>query len=393
MIAAARTADQTQQTKESVPEGADWPTTPFIFVATLAALLSIDLGEHRWPALEPVRLIVFIGLAVAGSLAVRTVRRDTVGRADVAVVASLGWVAVVSVLAVDPVEATVVAAALLGTYVIGASVVNVFSSSDHLWAALAAGTAPPLLIAAALGAPPDDTRWIGLAEEPNGLAVTAALAVVLGVVVCRRHWGGWGVAMLGVATLVATNSVLPGCAALAGAAVWVSASWPPLIRRVAASIVGIGAAAVVLAIFWLPVDSLPGDGYNLETVNERTGIWSYLLDATSDAPVLGHGARATHDIMDLGAFDQRVHFGPTHGHGAWIELAIAGGWPAAVLFVIGLALALGRAERNKDSARSALLVCLGLLAVTEPLLREPTTAVLVMGAAVAAPQVVRSKEL
>lgn len=351
-----------------------------LFAAVLAGVLSVDLGPFEHPEWEPLRALFFIAIGVGGTIAARNTSLSDRGRAERLLIAAFCWLGLSSVLSADPVGGALVAAALLGTFLAGAELARSTSRSD-LWQSLAAGTSAVMVAAAILGPTDGDARWAGLSEEPNALAVIAAFTVVIAVVRGIGPVSGAAAALAGV-TLYATNAALPLLAAVVGVALWTSREWPTAAKR-AVAVAGTGVAtAFILAVVALPSEALPGDGYNLETINERTEIWSYLGERVAEAPLFGQGPRAASDVAARGAFDVRVHWGPRHAHNAALELAVAGGLPSAALFIAGVAAAIQGARRSSDTAALAIATTFAILAVTEPLVRDPTIAVLLLGVAV-----------
>ncbi len=356
-----------------------------VAAALLAALLSVDLGPYRYPQLEPSRFVVFLAIGICGAWFARTTSLSERTLAERLLLAAFGWSAAVSLLTFDPFGAVVVGGARFGTLVLGMQLGRALDRA-RLWPALAVGTTVVLGVGAVLGTPPDDTRWIGLSEEPNGLAVTAALTVVASIISTRRHRVAWIGVLAGAITLFATNAAIPALAAAVGVLVWLTRLVNPIARRALTAAGLILAASIAIAVVVLPTEALPGDGYNLETMNERTGIWSYLAERVPEAPFLGHGPTASHDLAALGVFDERVHWGPNHAHSAPLEMAVTGGLPAAALFVVGLVLAICSALRRSDASTAAVAITLAILAITEPLVRDPSLALLLLGmVAVAGP--------
>ncbi len=347
-------------------------------VAVLAAVLSVDLGPYRHPSLEPSRFVVFLALGIGGAWVARTTPLSARAPSERALLAAFGWLAIVSLLTSDPFGSVIVSGALLGTLLLGTQLAREIDRS-RLWPAVAVGATGILGVGAALGSSLDDARWIGLSEEPNRLAVTAALAVVASVISTKQHRAAWIGVVVGTIALFATNAVIPALAATVGFVVWLTRLANPTARRALAAGALALAASIVIAVVVLPTEALPGDGYNLETLNERTGIWSYLGERVPEAPFLGQGPGAAHDLASLGAFDERVHWGPTHAHSAPVELVVAGGLPAAALFVVGLVLAIRSALRRQDAATAAVAITLAILAATEPLIRDPSLALLLLG--------------
>lgn len=354
-----------------------------VFTAVLAGVLSVDLGPFEHPEFEPLRMLFFLAIGIGGTVAARSTSLRQRGRAERLFIAAFCWLGLSSVLSPDPVGGALVAAALLGTFLAGTALARSTPRSD-LWLPLAAGTSAALLVAAILGPTGGDTRWAGLSEEPNALAVVAAFTVVIAIVRGTGPVSGAVAALAGV-TLYATNAALPLMAALVGIAVWTTRRWPATARRAVAAAGMAIASASIVAVVALPTEALPGDGYNLETINERTEIWSYLGERIAEAPLFGQGPRAASDIAARGAFDVRVHWGPLHAHNAPLEMATSGGLPAAALFVVGIAAALRSARREQDAAALAIVTTFALLALTEPLVRDPTIAVLLLGVAVVRP--------
>lgn len=363
---------------------------PTVAVAGLIVLLSPDLGPHRFPEWGPVRTIVLLSLALAGvalSLG-RPVRWAARSPAERLLVVAFGWVALAAPLATDPIDASLTAAALLGTIVIGGSITRRWPFEQTLIGA-SFGFSLALGVSAALGASTSsDSRWAGLTEEPNALAVIAAFALVVGLATIDHHWIGCVSTGLGALTLVMTHAALPAAAAGVGALfVLLPVAPAPHRRPLVASVVS-SIAAVATSIAVISADRLPGDGERLKSLNERTGIWSYLAEAIAERPLLGHGPTSTRDLIALGAFDERVHWTPTHAHNALVEIGVAGGLPAAVLLLGAVIASFVGARRARSFEVMALTATFAGLAVTEHLVREPNVAVLML--ALAAPMATAS---
>jgi O-antigen ligase len=358
---------------------------PILAVGGLVVLLSVDLGPHGFPEWSPVRTVVLAFLAVAGVMATVTRPISWADRsmADRLLIGAFGWVALTAPLAADPAAASLVAAALLGTVLMASAIAYRWPIEQALIGA-SLGCTVALGASALVGSSTnDDGRWAGLTEEPNSLGVVAAFAVVVGLATVGRHRIGFVSVGLGLITLLMTSAALPAAAAGVGALFILLPLVPGnLLPALAGSVVSL-VAATATSIAVISTDSLPGDGEHLKTLNNRTGIWSYLFEFIAERPILGHGAGSTRDLIALGAFDDRVHWTPTHAHNALIEIAVAGALPAALLLTAAVVASLYRARWDGSLEVAALGATFAGLALTEHLVREPTVALLML--ALAAP--------
>jgi O-antigen ligase len=343
----------------------------------VAAVLAFDPGG--WTPFTPAKwwLVSAIGFGLAAGLAL-TGRVRVEPRSALIWLGLLAWLAVTAAFGVDPVYAwtgtperhlgfaawvlfallflagqqfqTVRdAAPVIGGCIVGAAGITAYTVVELL-------DAEPVDLAAS------DDRLTGLFGSAAilGAAGVLLLPVVAGSAL-ERTWPAWarlaaGAAAVGtLVTIVGsqTRGAWIGLAAAAAAALWAGRRWLAEHRRATAWL-GVAALVVVAAAaVATPVGDRLADAFD-DGARSRTDEWRVGLRALGQHPIVGAGPEGYRiefaDAVDAGY--ERAHgreVMPDRAHNGVLDVALAGGVPAAVLYIgllVSLAPAVLRALRS-----------------------------------------------
>jgi O-antigen ligase len=346
-----------------VPAAIGWALGALV----VAAVLAFDPGG--WTPFTPAKwwLVSAIGFGLAAGLAL-TGRVTVERRSGLVWLGLLGWLAVAAALGVDPVYtwtgtperhlgfAAWVLFALL--FVAGQQLRGLQAATPVLAACVVATAGITVYTVLELvGAEPVDLA--ASADRLTGPFGSAAILGAAGVLLLPvaagsavdSAWPAWArVTAAGGAmgTLVAvagsqTRGAWLGLVAVAGAAVWAGRRWLAEHRQVAA---GLGVAALVV-LAAAAVATPVGDRLT-DTVDggarSRTDEWRVGLRAVGQHPVVGAGPEG-YRIVFADAVDaayERDHGRdvlPDRAHNGVLDVALAGGIPAALLY-LGLLVSL-----------------------------------------------------
>ncbi|SFD76584.1 O-antigen ligase [Actinopolyspora alba] len=220
---------------------------------------------------------------------------------------------------------------------------------------------------------PDRFTWLYLHPVAAGQLLAIAVIVLASYVIGRRNtrtgprWPlGIYLGMLAVCVggLIATNTRSAALAAAVGSVVALWIRWRGTRRLEITAFLSVGVLTVVLAAapaiagFFTRGHSMS----RLLTLNARTELWGYALEAFGQRPLYGHGLSATR-----GLFLDEIGLGG--GHNAVINLLVNTGLLGLIVWsalVIGIFVNTTRAKRLRPEPRAdrtvIISVTLGMLA-------------------------------
>lgn len=352
-------------------------------VALLLAALTIDLPRLGLDVGDTDRLLLLAPLSLCGALllAVKSSMPRPFRVAPSGLfVAAFVWVLIVAPLGESPLQGTIMAASLLGTVLLGLRF-GAAASWDSFMPALGLALYLSLLPALAIGSRGSpDGRWRGWAEEPNSLGTLAAIAVVVGLsALGSRRWLV-PLVPIGLFLLLVTEARLPAIAAVVGGLIvfrgQIGRGGPSV-----AIVMGLILTSLLLATD-PAADRLLGPDQidEISTLNGRTPTWGLITEELATRPLTGLGPEATQSFLQSKLTDPRVRWGPTHAHNAALQMAMHGGWPAAMLYLASFIAYAIRAGTRPLATRDAITVCILLVGVTEHLVREPSLPLFVLAA-------------
>lgn len=230
-------------------------------------------------------------------------------------------------------------------------------------------------------------RWQGLAAQANRLGIMAAIAVPVGVAeLARRRPVGLGLVLLGPALLVLANARTSMAAAVLATLVLLR----PVIGRVAPALALAGVLGVlVIVISTGEVErasatvARSGEATEISSLTGRTEIWDRALDLVGPVPLTGIGAASSGQAFGE-AFREDFNWNPGHGHNAVLQMALNGGWPAAICYLGAFVLYWRRSRRAPNSERDGLVTLLFIVGLTEDLVSVPSASWIVLVTAFAA---------
>ena len=227
-------------------------------------------------------------------------------------------------------------------------------------------------------------RVSGVFTDPNTMGQTAAvgaLSSVLLVSLFRKFDIGTLAGAVCIVGLAASQSRTAALGLAAGLVI--------AVVRVPRSQVLAGIGLVVLAalVLTLPgaesfgVESLTrsGDPNEVATFTGRTRVWSAVLEAIPDRPVVGHGAGSSPEVLSELIRDGRVTWPALHSHNAVLQVLLTGGF--AALFLLLASFGAWFAKRRAQRQLGALVWLVIVGTITEVLvMRTPSTYWMVLAA-------------
>jgi O-antigen ligase len=249
-------------------------------------------------------------------------------------------------------------AALFGTTAFGVYLASRYTVAEVLrllcWVLGAAAVLSVALVILfpTYGISDDDAGWRGIFVHKNALGRAMALAIQV-LLFQFRHRGVANrvasVAMLAVAclALLGSNSVAGMLTAVA--AVVTLPLWPilRLQRTLAVASAVFVVMAVIIACGWIGTapDVMVSAVGKDPSLTGRAGLWAEALDVIKVRPLLGHGYNA----FWLGwegesaSIWSALSWKPAHSHNGFLDLGLELGVVGLVLFIVGFAMAVGRA--------------------------------------------------
>ncbi|CAN5835404.1 hypothetical protein BH23ACT5_BH23ACT5_23060 [soil metagenome] len=362
-----------------------WPAVAVVAVAC-GGFLAFDPGG--WQAFGPAKWTV-VTVAALGGAAAAVWRGIPVHRPSaVAWIAFLGWAAVTSLTALDPLSAWLGTpdrrmgfwglATIAGAYVAGQAVVS--PRQRHVVARAAVVTLVVMGaygLLEALGAAPIELGFesariggtFGSAAYLAG-AVVLLLPVAAALAVTRAEplpWRAAGAvaAIIGIGLLAGSGTRAGVVGLIAAAAVTRGVWWPPLTRR---PVVALAIAAAAFALLMVTplgqrVASLPDDPMARGRIDE----WSVAARALADRPFLGTGLEGYRivfpEVVDVAyaqvygrtTFTDRAHSGPLD---LGVAMGVAGvvAWLAAAVWLSSRAIGVVSASEPVATGLAAGLV-------------------------------------
>ncbi len=226
-------------------------------------------------------------------------------------------------------------------------------------------------------------RLEGIMNHPNALGGGAGIAMVLFLhrFLRGQNWA-LGLFLLSGVLVYLTDSRTALAGAFLGLMILMGDLWPRwVIPAVFAVLFAIVTVVTQTDLLTENAESLSrsGSAEELSSLTGRTDIWSIAVAGIEDSVVHGYGPGSTTDLFaEIKPDNVLGTFEINHAHNMWLQLALIGGLPSALLVTIGFFdyLRATRGRRIRD--RDAIVLSLLIFGVSEPVFSAEPNVFLIM---------------
>ncbi len=228
-------------------------------------------------------------------------------------------------------------------------------------------------------------RTQGIMGHPNAFGGAMSLAVVIFArqLLLGRNWAAplW---LSAFALLYLSDSRTALAAAMLGCFVLLGDVWP---KGALSGAFGFMVTAIILftqtSVFGTGESlSRSGDAAELATLTGRTEIWNIAVPAIVENPIVGYGPGSTTELFaEIKPDDVLGTFEINHAHNLWLQLGLIGGVPSMLLVTFAFVGYLIRTRHVRLWDRDAIVLCLAIFGISEPVFSAEPNIFLVIAAA------------